>query len=108
LLHLTRPDSKLDRLSTADNSSATDWNSVALFRFRDGVQNSPANPELIVVSARRNGNRIELGELVDSSAFGSPIVAPEGVIGIVQNQNSGVAWPEAARVLKLEKYEAKK
>jgi hypothetical protein len=108
LLHLTRPDSKLDRLSTADNSSATDWNSVALFRFRDGVQNSPASPELIVVSARRNGNRIELGELVDSSAFGSPIVAPEGVIGIVQNQNSGVAWPEAARVLKLEKYEAKK
>jgi hypothetical protein len=108
LLHLTRPDSKLDRLSTADSSSATDWNSVALFRFRDGVQNSPASPELIVVSAKRNGNRIELGELVDSSAFGSPIVAPEGVIGIVQNQNSGVAWPEAARVLKLEKYEARK
>lgn len=108
LLHITSPDTKLDRLQTADNSSATDWDSVAVFRFRDGVQASPANPELIVVSAKRNGNRIELGDLVDSSAFGSPIVAPEGVIGIVQDQSSGVAWPEAARVLKLEKYEVKK
>lgn len=103
LLHITSPDSKLDRLQTADDSSATEWESVALFRFRDGVHSSSADPELIVVSAKRNGNRIELGELVDSSAFGSPIVAPEGVIGIVQDQGSGVAWPEAARVLKLEK-----
>jgi hypothetical protein len=108
LLRITSPDSKLDSLQTADNSSASDWDSVAIFRFRDGVQASAANPELIVVSAKRNGNRIELGDLVDSSAFGSPIVAPEGVIGIVQDQSSGVAWPEAARVLKLDKYEVKK
>lgn len=108
LLRITSPDSKLDRLQTADDSSAADWDSVAIFRFRDGVQASPASPELIVVSAKRNGIRIELGDLVDSSAFGSPIVAPEGVIGIVQDQSSGVAWPEAARVLKLDKYEVKK
>jgi len=38
---------------------------------------------------------------VDNSIFGSPIVAPGGVIGIVQDENSGVAWPEAAKVLKL-------
>jgi hypothetical protein len=108
LLQITKPTSTLDRLQTAENSSVTEWNSVAVFRFRDGVHSSSADPELIVVPAKRNSNRIELGELVDSSAFGSPIVSSEGVIGIVQDQSSGVAWAEAARVLKLEKFEAKK
>jgi hypothetical protein len=103
LLQITESSSKLDRLQTAENSSATDWNSVAIFRFRDGIHGSSADPELIVVPAKRNGDRILLGELVDSSAFGSPIVAAEGVIGIVQDQGSGVAWEEAARVLKLKK-----
>jgi S1-C subfamily serine protease len=108
LLQITQPDSKLPALQTADNPSVTEWNSVAVFRFRDGVSGSSAEPELIVVPAKRDGTRIQLGELVDSSAFGSPIVAPEGVIGIVQDESSGVAWSEAARVLKLEKYEAKR
>jgi hypothetical protein len=108
LLQITQPDSKLALLQTADHPSVTEWDSVAVFRFRDGVSGSSAEPELIVVPAKRDGTRIQLGELVDSSAFGSPIVAPEGVIGIVQDQSSGVAWSEAARVLKLEKYEAKR
>ncbi len=95
-------------LPIATDSTATAWDSVALFRFRDCVHGNSADPELIVLPAKRNGNRIELGELVDNSAFGSPIVAPEGVIGIVQDESSGVAWPEAARVLKLDKFETAK
>lgn len=108
LLRMTRSDANAGALQVAGDSTANAWDSVALFRFREGVHNSPAQPELIIVPAKRDGNRIELGELVDSATFGSPIVAPEGVIGIVQDESSGVAWPEAARVLKLDKFEAAK
>lgn len=108
LLQVTKSNHNFGSLPVATDSSATSWDSVAIFRFRDCVRNSSAEPELIVIPAKRNGNRIELGELVDSSAFGSPIVAPEGVIGIVQDETSGVAWPEAARALTLDKFEAAK
>lgn len=101
LLQVSKSSHAFDVLQAAGDSQAAEWNSVALFRFRDGLHGDAANPELILVPAKKNGVRIELGELVDSSVFGSPIIAPEGVIGIVQDQNSGVTWPEAARVLKL-------
>lgn len=107
LLQLAKSASTFDALRVADDPQATQWDSVALFRFRGGVGGNSADPELIEVPARRSGNRIELGELVDSSAFGSPIVAPEGVIGIVQDENSGVVWAEAARALKLEAFQNK-
>lgn len=103
LLQVTKPGSSFDALPVADDPQATDWDSVALFRFRNGTPGSSADPELIVIPAKRNGNRITLGELVDSSVFGSPIVASEGVIGIVQDETSGVVWSEAARVLKLDR-----
>ncbi|HLJ27766.1 MAG TPA: hypothetical protein VKY85_13730 [Candidatus Angelobacter sp.] len=108
LLRVAKPLTNFSPLQVAGDPGAAAWDSVALFRFRDGLRGSSAEPELIVVPAKRNGNRIELGELVDSSTFGSPIVAPEGVIGIVQDETSGVAWPEAVRVLKLDKFEAAK
>lgn len=103
LLQIVKPGSSFDALPVADDPQATDWDSVALFRFRNGMPGSSSDPELIEIPARRNGNRITLGELVDSSVFGSPIVAPEGVIGIVQDETSGVVWSEAARALKLDK-----
>jgi len=102
LLQVVKSSGTFDALHVADDPQVAQWDSVALFRFRGGLLSSSADPELIEVPAKRNGNRIELGELVDSSAFGSPIVAPEGVIGIVQDENSGVVWGEAARALKLE------
>lgn len=101
LLQVTKPVQAFGALQAVADSPATAWDSVTLFRFRDGLSGDSADPEMIVVPAKRNGGRIMLGELVDSSVFGSPIVAPEGVIGIVQDQNSGVAWGEAVRVLKL-------
>ncbi|HEY6252981.1 MAG TPA: hypothetical protein VI685_23735 [Candidatus Angelobacter sp.] len=101
LLQVSKSAAAFGALPAAGDSSASEWDTVALFRFRDGLRGSSAAPELIEVPARRNGTRIELGELVDSSVFGSPIVAPEGVVGIVQDQSSGVTWAEAVRVLKI-------
>ena len=100
LLRIAKPVQAFESLPAAD-SATTEWDSVALFRFRDGLRGNSADPELIIVPARRNGTRIELGELVDNSVFGSPIVASDGIIGIVQDQSSGLAWAEATRVLKL-------
>jgi hypothetical protein len=103
LLEVVNSDRPFDALQIGDSPSATAWDSVALFRFRGGLRNSSADPELIILPAKRTGSRIELEESVDSSVFGSPIVAPEGIVGIVQDENSGVAWPEATRVLRLDK-----
>ena len=103
LLQVAKSAGAFGALQAVENSSTSEWGSVALFRFRDGMREGSAVPELIVMPAKKNGTRIELGELVDSSVFGSPIVAAEGVIGIVQDQNSGVTWDEAAGVLKLGK-----
>jgi hypothetical protein len=107
LLQLANSPRNFDSLRVAATDAA-EWDSVALFRFRGGARSSSADPELIVIPARRDGDRIQLQELVDSSVFGSPIITPDGVVGIVQDESSGVAWPEAARVLKLDKYVAKK
>jgi hypothetical protein len=103
LLRVAKSPQTFGALQAVENPAVTEWDSVALFRFREGMRGSAADPELIIVPAKKNGTRIELGELVDSSVFGSPIVSSEGVIGIVQDQSSGVAWGEAARVLRLGK-----
>ena len=66
-------------------TSARQWDYAALFRPRAG---SPANLEVIHARARRTGNRIELLEPTDSSAFGSPLIVSEGVIGIVQSEST--------------------
>jgi hypothetical protein len=69
----------------ATASSTREWDHAALFRPRAG---SPANFEVIYVRARRVENRIELLDPTDSSAFGSPLIVSEGLIGIVQSEST--------------------
>jgi hypothetical protein len=66
-------------------TSAKEWDQAALFRPRPG---SPANIEVIYVRARRVENRIELLDPTDSTAFGSPLIVAEGLIGIVQSEST--------------------
>jgi len=66
-------------------TSASEWDDAALFRPRAG---SRASFEVIYPRARRIGNRIDLLDPTDSTAFGSPLVVPEGVIGIVQSEST--------------------
>lgn len=68
-------------------SSERHWERAAIFRPRAG---SPERFEVIYVRARRVGNRIELLDPADSSAFGSPLIMAEGLIGMVQSE-SGAA-----------------
>jgi hypothetical protein len=76
----------------ATASSTREWDHAALFRTRAG---SPENFEVIYVRARRVENRIELLDPTDSTAFGSPLIVPEGLIGIVQSESSGALFNHA-------------
>jgi len=45
------------------------------------------------MKARREGKGIHLSEPVDAAVFGSPIVTPDGVIGLVQDEQTGAFCP---------------
>ena len=68
------------------------WDKVALYRLILDAQNQPSI-EVIEVSARRDGQGIHLDEPVDPSFYGSPIMVPEGVLGIVQDEQAGAFLP---------------
>lgn len=68
------------------------WDKVALYRLVIDAQNR-TSIEVIEISAHRDGQGIHLDEPVDPSFYGSPIIAPEGVLGIVQDEQSGAFLP---------------
>jgi len=70
------------------------WDQVAVFRLRlDSETRKVRSVEVLQLGARRNGKGIALTEPVDSEVFGSPIVTPDGVIGVVQDEQSGAFLP---------------
>ncbi len=91
-----------------DRPVTNEWSSVAVFRFpegagtglQNGLQNKTAHPDLVFVSVKRDGDRLKLQSPVDSSALGSPLIAPEGIIGMVQSETEGVALPAIQKLLK--------
>jgi len=79
------------------------WEQVAVFRLRlDPETKKPQSVEILQLGARRDGKSIVLSEPVDSAVFGSPIMTPDGVIGLVQDEQAGTFLPAdvllAARV----------
>ncbi|MGB8262132.1 MAG: hypothetical protein WCE75_17370 [Terracidiphilus sp.] len=69
------------------------WEHVAVFRLHIDPTTGQPSVEVLELGARRNGAGIQLTEPVDSAVCGSPIVAPEGVIGIVQDEDAGSLLP---------------
>ena len=70
------------------------WDHVALFRMRVDSATGERRIETLELGASKDGAGIHLSEPVDSAVFGSPIVTPEGVIGQVQDQQSGTFLPK--------------
>lgn len=68
------------------------WDKVALYRLVIDAQNK-VTVEVIEISARRDGQAIHLDEPVDQSFYGSPIIVPEGVLGFVQDEQTGAFLP---------------
>ena len=80
---------------TASGSAATQWETVALLRF-PRLGSDKLAPEVILTSASLDHGRIRLGIKVDGSVFGSPIIAPDGIIGMVQDESTGIVWSAIA------------
>jgi hypothetical protein len=69
------------------------WEHVAVFRLHvDAVSKMPS-VEVLLLGARHDGQGIRLSEPVDAAVFGSPIVTPDGVIGLVQDEQTGAFLP---------------
>jgi hypothetical protein len=75
----------------------SDWDKVLVFRLRSATASGVRSIEPLELSAKRDENSIRLSQPVDVSVFGSPIIAPEGVIGIVQDEWTGTLLPSDVR-----------
>jgi hypothetical protein len=79
-----------------DVAAKESWEKVAVFRLRRGEPGKERAVDVLQMAAQRDGKSIRLSQPVDSSVFGSPIATPEGVIGFVQDEQSGAFLPVAA------------
>jgi hypothetical protein len=71
------------------------WEAVALLRF-PRLGSGTVTPEVILTPAYLDHGRIRFEVRVDSTVFGSPIIASYGIIGMVQDESSGIVWSEIA------------
>ena len=69
------------------------WERVAVFRLHVDAATKKSSVDVLLLGARRDGQGIRLNEPVDAAVFGSPIVTPDGVIGLVQDEQTGAFLP---------------
>jgi len=69
------------------------WERVAVFRLRLDPETKKPSVEALQMRASRNGKGIQLSEPVDAAVYGSPITTPDGVIGLVQDEQTGAFLP---------------
>jgi DNA-dependent RNA polymerase auxiliary subunit epsilon len=74
--------------------SRDSWDKVIVFRLREKPGNGQRTVDVLAIGARREGDGIRLTEPVDEAVFGSPILTPDGVIGLVQDEQTGTFLPE--------------
>jgi hypothetical protein len=79
--------------ASAGVAAQNNWEHVAVFRLRVDALTKQPSLEVLQLAARRDGLGIRLSEPVDAAVFGSPIVTPDGVIGLVQDEQTGAFLP---------------
>jgi hypothetical protein len=88
VLRFTRPEDRGPPVHSqpgqADQSQT--WDRLTLFRVDDS-----GNLESVPTAAHRQDSRILLDDPVDDRAFGSLILSPQGAVGMVQDEKSGMA-----------------
>ena len=80
-------------VAPAEVRQRDNWEKVAVFRLISNTATGKDSIEVVQLSAHREGKSIQLDQPVDSSFYGSPIVTPEGVIGVVQDERAGAFLP---------------
>ena len=88
VLRFTRPEDQGPAIPAATNQAGQpqSWDRLILFRADDR-----GTLEFIPTPAHRQGSRIILDDPVDDRAFGSLLISPDGAVGMVQDENSGMA-----------------
>ena len=73
--------------SSADPQQA--WDRLAVFHLTNAGRLA-----VILIPGQRKDGRLVFDAPVDQSAFGSPVIAPEGMVGMVQEERSAlpIAW----------------
>jgi hypothetical protein len=69
------------------------WEQVAVFRLREDPVTKKPSLDVLQMGALREGKGIQLSEPVDAAVYGSPIITPDGVIGLVQDERMGAFLP---------------
>ena len=87
ILRFTRPEDEGTAVSLASEETrhGDRWDPLTLFRL-----DSKGKLQILSLPAHRDGKRIAFEEPVDDSAFGSLLIASDGVLGMVQDERSGV------------------
>jgi len=81
-------------VAPASVTAQDSWTKVAVYRLVSDSQTGKDTVDVVVLPARRDGKSIHFERPVDSSFFGSPILVPEGVLGVVQDEETGAFLPE--------------
>jgi hypothetical protein len=84
------------RAASAEVAAKDAWEQAAVFRLRQNAATKERFVDVLQLSASRDGQSIHLSEPVDSAVFGSPIATPDGVIGLVQDEQTGAFLPAEA------------
>jgi hypothetical protein len=85
VVSLVDPADWIQDMPPAPGATGQTWEKLAVFR-----QSTEGRLELIVVAGQRIEGRLQFDTPVDQSVFGSPVIAPEGLIGIVQEERSAL------------------
>jgi len=90
------PRIKLDR-----NGRESSWDRLAVFRFPAGTRNKQAHPDLVVLTATRQRSTIQMAMPIDYSGWGAPLISSQGIVGIVQDERTGLDLEQALHTLRL-------
>jgi hypothetical protein len=100
LVALTPPAVPLPLPAKLDfQADPTKWGRLAAFRFPAVTAVQRSRPELLFIEAARAGLVISLDTPLDASGRGSPLIGPNGIVGIVQSEKGGVSLQAAWQVL---------
>ncbi len=69
------------------------WEKTAVFRLVTDATSGKQSVEIVEIPAHREGQSIRFDHPMDSSFFGSPVLLPEGVLGMVQDEDTGAFLP---------------
>jgi hypothetical protein len=91
----------LPPLKLDPNGRETSWDRLAVFRFPAGTRNRLAHPDIVFLTATRQRSTIQMAMPIDYSGWGAPLISPLGIVGIVQDERTGLDLEQALRTLRL-------